>query len=77
MYPTVWPQYKLAKNWGVGFRPIFGGRGAGSLSSTMLPGRRPTSVPSAVLIHLAVWPQWTWAENWGGGSAPFMRRGSW
>ena len=30
---------------------------AGSLSNTMLPGPRPTSVPSDILIHTAVWPQ--------------------
>jgi len=35
----------------------FLGRGAGSPSSTMWPGPRPTSVPSAILIHPAVWPQ--------------------
>ena len=44
--------------------------GAGSPSNTMWPWLRPTSVPSALLIHPAVWPQQTWAENWGGG-APF------
>jgi len=32
---------------------------AGSLSNTMLPGPRPTSVPSGILIHLTVWPQYT------------------
>ena len=31
----------------------------GSPSNTMLPGPRPTSVPSAILIHPAVWPQYT------------------
>ena len=43
----------------------FWGRGAGSPSSTMWPGPRPTFVPSGILIHPAVWPQRTWAENWG------------
>jgi len=31
-------------------------RGDRSPSSTMWPGPRPTSVPSAILIHPAVWP---------------------
>ena len=50
---------------------LFGGGGcapwggAGSASNTMLPGPRPTSIPSGILIHPAVWPQQTWAENWG------------
>jgi len=35
----------------------FLGRGAGSPSSIMWPGPRPTSMPSAILIHPAVWPQ--------------------
>ena len=38
--------------------------GAGSPSNTMLPGPRPTPLPSGILIHLAVWPQQTRAENW-------------
>jgi len=49
--------------------PLFGGRGAGSPSSTMWPGPRPTSLPSGVLIHPAIWPQRIWAEN--GGLCPF------
>ena len=49
---------------------------AGSPSNTMLPGPRPTSVPSDILIHTAVWPQQIWAKKWGGGRcAPFG--GSW
>jgi len=39
-------------------------RGAGSLSNTVWPGPRPTSVPSGILIHPAVWPQQTWDKNW-------------
>jgi len=31
----------------------------------MWPGRRPTSIPSGILIHPAVWPQQTWAGSWG------------
>ena len=31
--------------------------GAGSASNTMLPGPRPTFVPSGISIHLAVWSQ--------------------
>jgi len=34
----------------------FRGR-AGSLSNTMWPGPRSTSVPSGVFIHPSVWPQ--------------------
>jgi len=50
-------------------------RGAGSQSSTVWPGPRPTSVPSGILIHPAIWPQQVWAENWKlGGCAPW--RGS-
>jgi len=62
---------------GSGAPPPFWGRGAGSPSSTMQPGPRPTFVPNALLIHLDVWPQWTWAENWGGVSAPLFGKGSW
>jgi len=53
--------------------PFLGG--VGSPSNTMWLGPRPTSLPSATLIHPAVWPQQTWAKNWGGGCAPL--RGSW
>ena len=49
----------------VGLCRLFWGRGAGSPSSTMWPGPRPTSTPNAILIHPAVWPQQTWAENCG------------
>ena len=31
----------------------------GSLSNTMWPGLRPTSMPSCILIHPTVWPQYT------------------
>ena len=48
--------------------PLFGG--AGSLSNTMLPGPRPTSLPSGMLVHPAIWPQQTWAKNWGGAGSP-------
>ena len=30
---------------------------AGSPSNTKLPGPRPTSIPSGILMHAAVWPQ--------------------
>jgi len=40
-------------------------KGSGSLSNTMWPGPRATSMPSAILIHPAVWPQKSWVENWG------------
>jgi len=37
---------------------LFWGRAAGSPSSTVWPGPRPTfMLPSAILIHPAVWPQ--------------------
>jgi len=32
---------------------------AGSPSTTMWPGQRPTSMPSFILIHETVWPQYT------------------
>ena len=35
------------------------GRIARSVSNTMWPGPRPTSVPSGILIHPTVWPQYT------------------
>jgi len=41
----------------------------------MLPGPRPTSVPSGILIYPAVWPQHTRAENWGEGCALFGELG--
>ena len=31
----------------------------GSLSNTMSPGPRPTSLPSCILMHPTVWPQYT------------------
>ena len=39
----------------IGLCSLFGG--AGSPSSTMWPGPRPTSMPSAILIHPAIWSQ--------------------
>jgi len=50
-----------AKKWEGGCAPCVGGDGSPSI--TMSPGRRPTCVPSGILIHLAVWPQQTWAEQ--------------
>jgi len=64
----------MGRKLGRGSAP-FWGRGAGSPSSTMWPGPRPTSVPSAILIHPAVWSQQTWTENWG--CARFSGGGSW
>jgi len=46
---------KMRRKFG-GSAHLFWGRGAGSPSSTMWPGPRPTSMPSAILIHPAVWP---------------------
>ena len=57
--------------------------GAGSLSNTVWPGPRFTSVPSGVFIHPAVWPQYkTCAENWGlcpflGAAANWGGAGAW
>jgi len=64
----------------LGSVPLFGG--AGSARNTMWPGPRPTSMPSAILIHPAVWPQHIWAENWGalplwGGGAGSPSNGMW
>jgi len=42
---------------------------------TMLPGPRPTIVPSGILIHPAVWPQQTWTENWGAVASSTMHSG--
>jgi len=55
-----------------GCAPFWGG--AGSPSSTMSPGPRPTSVPSGILIHPVVWPQLTWAEDWGWGACALWSR---
>ena len=49
----------------VGYAP-FRGRGSGSLSNTMSPGPRPTSIPCGILIRPAVWTQLTL-----GDCAPF------
>ena len=38
--------------------PFWGG-GAGSPSTTMWTGPRPTSMPSFILIHPTVWPQYS------------------
>jgi len=55
----------MGRKVGGGAVSLFGG--AGAPSNTTLPGPRPTSVPSGILIHPAVWSQQTWAEDWGGG----------
>jgi len=48
-------------------------RGAASPSNTMSLGLRPTSLPSAILMHPTIWRQQIWAENWE-GYAPFWGR---
>ena len=58
----------------LGCVPLFG-RGAGSPSSTMWPGPRPTSIPSGILIYPAVWPQEAWAKNYGGGLCSLFGEG--
>ena len=68
--PTQWhldPFSRLAAtDMGRKLRAVpFGGSGAVSLSNTMWPGPRPTSMQSFILIHPAVWPQQTCTENWG------------
>jgi len=52
--------------------PFFGG--AASPSNTMLPGPRPTSVPSGILIHPAIWPQYM-GRKLGGCCAPLSGEG--
>ena len=70
IHPSIWPQQIWAENWGLSLW----WRGAGSPSSTMWPGPRPTSTPSGILIHPAVWPKQTQAKNcrlcplWEGGA---------
>jgi len=56
------PPYQVASQ----FIRLFGNNGYGlkiegavSLSNTMSPGLRPTSVPSFILIHPTLWPQYT------------------
>jgi len=49
----LWPQQTWAENWGL-YVPW---GGAGFPSSTMWPGPRPISMPSAILVHQAVWLQ--------------------
>ena len=47
------------RNWpniGEWLQPLFG-EAAGFPYNTKLPGLRPTSMPSTVLIHPAIWPQ--------------------
>jgi len=56
-------------------RPLFG-EGAGSPSDTKLPGLRPTSIPSGILMHPAVWPQYKWAKNWGAAGFPSNTKSS-
>jgi len=51
--PSLLVTIEMGRKVGRGSAPSLG-RGAGSPSSTMWPGRRPTSMPSAILIHLAV-----------------------
>jgi len=50
--------------------------GGGSWAPSKWPGVRPTSLPSAILIHPAIWPQSTWVKNWVGVCAPLFGR-SW
>ena len=52
----------------------FRGGGAGSTSNTKSPGRKPTSIPSGILIHPAIRPQQIWAENWW--TVPLWGRGA-
>jgi len=48
---TVWPQQACAES-GEGQCV-----GAGSPSNIMWPGPKPTTLPSAILIHPTIWPQ--------------------
>jgi len=55
IHSVVWPQQTGQKVGG--YAPFFGG-GAGSPSSTVWPGPRPTSmIPSDILLHSAIWRQ--------------------
>ena len=45
IHPAVWPQQTWADNWGAVRAPFWG---TGSLSNTMSPGPRPTSVPKCM-----------------------------
>jgi len=51
-----WPQKTWAQKRGGRLLCPFHG-GAGSLSNTMWPGSRSTSITSGIFIHPAVWPQ--------------------
>jgi len=77
---VAWDEAYLGTNWhvdpSISLDKIDRGRkldvcsfwGAGTQSNThytMLPGLRPTSVLSGILIQPGVWPQRTWAQNWG------------
>jgi len=41
----------------VGGAVLLWGGGARAPSNTVLPGPRPTCIPSGIVIHPAVWPQ--------------------
>ena len=56
IHAAIWPQQTWAEN---GRLFPFGGGGAGSSPNTMWPPRRPTCVPSFILIPPTVWPQYT------------------
>jgi len=56
IHPAIWPQRTWAQK--LGAVPLLE-VGARSLSKTMLPELRPTSMPSFILIHPTVWPQYT------------------
>jgi len=45
--------------------------GAGSTSSTVYSGPRPTSVSRGILIHPTVWPQYTNVTDWQTGQTTF------
>jgi len=53
---------KMGRKLGATLPRLFG-EGAGSPSSTLWRGPRPTSVSNAILIHPALLPQWICAEN--------------
>jgi len=47
IHQAVWPQQTWAENWG-SCAPL--GWGAGSPSTTLWPGPRPTSIPSVCVL---------------------------
>jgi len=56
IHAAAWLQFYMGQYWGY-CAPFYGWGEAGSLSNTIPPGPRSTTVPGGILIHPAVWPQ--------------------